>query len=132
VSESGHRCAARKLLEFDHVQEVARGGRATEANIRLRCRAHNQYAAECTFGAGFMREKREAARAACEAQRKAKEAQRLATRAAAEEVITPLRILGFTAAEAKRGAAEGEPGDSLEERIRCALACLRPRSRPPV
>jgi hypothetical protein len=46
-------------LEFDHVREVARGGDASVENIRLRCRAHNQYTAECTFGAGFMREKRE-------------------------------------------------------------------------
>jgi 5-methylcytosine-specific restriction endonuclease McrA len=128
VSKSGHRCEARKLLEFDHVQEVARGGRATEANLRLRCRAHNQYGAECTFGAGFMREKREAARPAAEAQRNANAAQ---ARAAAEEVITPLRILGFTAEEARRGAAECESiaGDSLEKRMRHALAYLRPRLR---
>jgi len=61
VSEDGHRCQARKFLEFDHVQEVARGGEATESGIRLRCRAHNQYAAECTFGSEFMRHKRIAA-----------------------------------------------------------------------
>jgi hypothetical protein len=30
--------------------------------MRLRCRAHNQYAAECTFGVEFMRNKREQAR----------------------------------------------------------------------
>ena len=41
--------------------EVARGGAATVSTIRLRCRAHNQYAAECTFGAEFMSRKREAA-----------------------------------------------------------------------
>jgi len=58
VSESGRRCAARKLLEFDHVDEVARGGLATVEGIRLRCRAHNQYAAERTFGAEFMEQKR--------------------------------------------------------------------------
>jgi 5-methylcytosine-specific restriction endonuclease McrA len=61
VSEAGHRCEARKPLEFDHVQEVARGGQATVAGIRLRCRAHNQYQAECTFGGEFMRHKRIAA-----------------------------------------------------------------------
>jgi len=61
VSETGHRCEARKPLEFDHVQEVARGGEATVAVIRLRCRAHNQYAAECTFGSEFMRHQRIAA-----------------------------------------------------------------------
>ena len=43
---------------------VARGGEATVEGIRLRCRAHNQYEAECTFGVGFMEAKREAARLA--------------------------------------------------------------------
>jgi hypothetical protein len=51
-------------LEFDHVHEVARGGEATIEGVRLRCRAHNQYAAECTFGSKFMKKKREEARTA--------------------------------------------------------------------
>jgi hypothetical protein len=62
VSESGRRCEARSSLEWDHIQEFARGGEATVDGIQLRCRAHNQLTAERTFGAGFMREKREAAR----------------------------------------------------------------------
>jgi len=61
VSESGRRCDARKPLEFDHVRELARGGESTVENLRLRCRAHNQYTAECTFGSEFMRHKRIAA-----------------------------------------------------------------------
>ena len=61
VSESGRRCESRKRLEFDHADPVARGGQATVQNLRLRCRAHNQYAAECVFGTGFMQRKREAA-----------------------------------------------------------------------
>jgi len=61
VSESGHRCQERKGLQFDHVQEVARGSDASVDNLRLRCRAHNQYTAERTFGADFMRHKRIAA-----------------------------------------------------------------------
>jgi hypothetical protein len=48
-------------VEYDHVHPVARGGAATLDNLRLRCRAHNQYAAECTFGSDFMREKRQQA-----------------------------------------------------------------------
>ena len=48
-------------LEFDHIEAFARGGEATTANIRLRCRAHNQYEAERTFGAGFMEAKRRGA-----------------------------------------------------------------------
>ena len=62
VSEKGHRCESRTRLELDHVDPVARGGAATVANLRLRCRAHNQYAAEKAFGAGFMQRKREASR----------------------------------------------------------------------
>jgi hypothetical protein len=58
VSDAGHRCQARALLEFDHIEPVARGGNATVEGARLLCRAHNQYAAECAFGAEFMERKR--------------------------------------------------------------------------
>ena len=61
VSETGRRCEARRGIEFDHVNEVARGGDTTVTNTRLLCRAHNQHAAERTFGAEFMRHKRIAA-----------------------------------------------------------------------
>lgn len=54
VSDDGRRCDARKHLEFDHVEPVARGGRSTVGNLRLRCRAHNQMEADRVFGAGFM------------------------------------------------------------------------------
>src|SRR5207247_5002327 len=111
VSEAGRRCPARTRLEFDHVDEV---GRASVAGVRLRCRAHNQYGAECTFGAEFMREKREAARRKAQARRQeaaerpAKEARPAAdeerrnavqtqARAAALEVVPWLRALGFGA-----------------------------------
>ncbi|HET9325315.1 MAG TPA: hypothetical protein VFQ05_00925 [Candidatus Eisenbacteria bacterium] len=63
VGDSGRRCQERHALEFDHVQEFARGGPSTVANLRLRCRTHNQYAAEQSFGAGFMQLKRLDARA---------------------------------------------------------------------
>ena len=62
VDDRGCRCAERKFLEYDHELPVARGGPSTVSNVRLRCRAHNQYAAECAFGAGFMQSKRNAAR----------------------------------------------------------------------
>ena len=41
--------------------EFARGGKATVDGIRLRCRPHNQYQAERTYGAAFMQRKREQA-----------------------------------------------------------------------
>jgi len=62
VAESGKRCGARRRLEFDHEVPVARGGLATVENVRLRCRAHNQYAAERMFGTEFMEQKRREAR----------------------------------------------------------------------
>ncbi len=58
VSTRGRRCNERSMLEYDHAVPVARGGRSTVANLRLRCRAHNQYEAECAFGAGFMHARR--------------------------------------------------------------------------
>ncbi len=137
VSESGYRCQARKLIEFDHVEPVARGGTATVAGIRLRCRAHNQYGAECAFGAGFMQEKRDAARRAAEVRRREAEAGVRASevarrrqeeaRVAAEELIAPLRSLGFSAAEARSAAVlcEAIPDAPLEHRVRRALTYFR-------
>jgi hypothetical protein len=63
VSDTGHRCPERTRVEYDHVDPVARGGQTTISGIRLRCRAHNQYEAERTFGVEFMRQKRAAAQA---------------------------------------------------------------------
>ena len=58
VGPAGNRCSAKHLLEFDHVQPLARGGRATVEGLRLRCRTHNQYTANEAFGVDFMNEKR--------------------------------------------------------------------------
>jgi HNH endonuclease len=58
VSDDGVRCEERRALELDHIVPVARGGDSSVANLRLRCRAHNQLEAEKLFGAGFMQEKR--------------------------------------------------------------------------
>jgi 5-methylcytosine-specific restriction endonuclease McrA len=58
VADSGRRCEARARLEFDHIVPVARGGRSTTSNVRLRCRAHNQLEADRVYGAEFMRGKR--------------------------------------------------------------------------
>ncbi len=55
-------CPARTRLELDDMDPVGRGAKATAERMRLRCRAHNQYAAERVYGAGFMERKREEAR----------------------------------------------------------------------
>ena len=128
VSDSGQRCAERRLLEFDHVQELARGGVATISGMRLRCRAHNQYTAERTFGAEFMRQKRERARRAAEPRAKT------AADSCDERDVTPwLRQLGFSVQDARRAAAhcESVPDASLEARVRAALVFLTPAHRRP-
>ena len=146
VSESGHHCPSRKFLEFDHVNPVARGGKATTENLRLRCRAHNQYAADNAFGTAFMSGKRqEARRATIEARKAAKvrsderaeeqamkhvqdQAKQQAKQKAAE-VIPWLRALGFRADEARWRAerCEAMPDAPLEDRVRMALSYVSPR-----
>src|SRR5205823_1738618 len=135
------------------IEAIARGGVTTAAGIRLRCRAHNLYAAECTFGAEFMRGKREeaqrqaaeaksqrqsaardAARVAAEARARAK-AEEMATAAAAaatareKDVIPWLRQLGYGPALARRGAESCAhlPDASLEERVKVACRSLASR-----
>ena len=141
VSDHGHRCSAETDLEFDHVLEVARGGEATVAGIRLRCRAHNQYGAERTFGTEFMRHKRLAAaetRAAAKGTQAQAAPTQSQTRAAnqgpsepdEQDVVPWLRALGFNAAEARRAAERCADmhGASIEERVRTALTCFRVRA----
>jgi 5-methylcytosine-specific restriction endonuclease McrA len=99
VSETGQRCPARTMLEYDHVDPIARGGRATVAGLRLLCRAHNQYEAERVFGAGFMQGKREDAR------RAAAEAQTRAAAAAPAEDAANARAQATTEAQAQATAA---------------------------
>ena len=134
VSASGRRCPARSFLEFDHVDPVARGGRATVEGMRLRCRAHNQHGAECVFGAEFMSRKRHQARATAEARQAAtKEQAKEQAKKRADEVVPWLRQLGFRADEARRAAVlcETIPEAPLEERVRTALSYFGPRSASP-
>jgi 5-methylcytosine-specific restriction endonuclease McrA len=58
VGENGHRCSERRFLEFDHILPFARTPESTLSNLRLRCRAHNQLAAEQVYGVEFMEAKR--------------------------------------------------------------------------
>jgi 5-methylcytosine-specific restriction endonuclease McrA len=64
VGQNGRRCDARAGLELDHIVPVARGGQSTVDNLRLLCRAHNQHAADRTFGVDFMERKRSNAKRA--------------------------------------------------------------------
>jgi 5-methylcytosine-specific restriction endonuclease McrA len=51
VSESGHRCEARSLLQIHHENPWALGGPSETENLRLLCGAHNQLLAQEDFGA---------------------------------------------------------------------------------
>jgi 5-methylcytosine-specific restriction endonuclease McrA len=132
VSEAGHRCTARRLLEFDHVVPVAHGGQATVDGMRVRCRAHNQFEAERAFGATFMNRKRDEARRARADARAQAAAKERAVKERASEVLAGLRGLGCRADEARRAAEYSETlhGAPLEERMRAALQFLSRASRP--
>jgi hypothetical protein len=126
VSESGHRCEARGDVEFDHVIEVARGGESTADNLRLRCRGHNQHAAEQTFGAGFMKAKREEAKAAAARRRLERERQAEESRLQPHqlEVLPWLEQLGCRKDESRIAVERcRDMADApLEERVKRALS----------
>jgi 5-methylcytosine-specific restriction endonuclease McrA len=132
VSEDGQVCGSCEHLEFDHIVPVARGGESTIANLRLRCRAHNQFEAERTFGPEFMRHKREQARwVAAEKRAAATEKSAKASVDDDLDVIPWLRTLGFRMDQAKRAAAHCETiaAETLEDRVRAALKFLAPPHR---
>ena len=58
TDERGRRCAETGSLEFDHVDGFAKTHLHAVDRIRLLCRAHNQHAAERTYGRAFMERKR--------------------------------------------------------------------------
>jgi 5-methylcytosine-specific restriction endonuclease McrA len=125
VGERGERCPSRKFLEFDHIDPVARGGQATVEGVRLRCRSHNQYEAERTFGAGFMSDKREQARrAAAEARARAAAAAAEARTHAAAEARAQARE-AEAQARAREAAAEARSRAVVREQVRDVTACLR-------
>jgi hypothetical protein len=158
VSDRGHRCEARTRLEIDHIDPVARGGQSTPSRLRLRCRAHNQFTAERTFGPDFMRHKREEAQRRSGKERQANrqglaiEARELEAAQAADdereaalaqereragqlqarrqEVIPWLRQLHFRADEAQRAVmrCELDADAPLEAWVRAALVQLAPPS----
>jgi hypothetical protein len=130
VSAKGTQCKARRFLELDHVDPVARGGQATVDRMRLRCRAHNQYEAERAFRAAFMGRKRHEARCAAAEARARAAAKEQAAKDQVQDVLVGLRNLGCRADEARRAAAfTGTLQEAtLEERMRVALKFLSRRS----
>jgi len=55
VDESGNRCPEMGMLEYDHIDGWARTHTHDPDRIRLRCRAHNQHAADKMYGREFMK-----------------------------------------------------------------------------
>jgi hypothetical protein len=135
TSDNGERCGERGFLEIDHILPVPLGGKPTLDNLRLLCRAHNQYEAERKLGADFMDAKRKQAKAARDRQPIVTErTETLPTptgRAFEPELVEILMSLGYKSAEAKRAVANTADTNAatLEDRLRTALASLS-RSRP--
>jgi hypothetical protein len=50
VDEHGRRCKERNGVQFHHRRPFGLGGEHSVQNIRLMCRAHNAYLAECDYG----------------------------------------------------------------------------------
>ena len=133
VSADGHRCQETARLEIDHVTPLARGGRTEAGNLRVLCRAHNQFEAERVLGRDDVRRRREIAqreRARATAAAGASAA-RSRTRDAAqqeryEDIRAGLSGLGYRDADARHGAAlaDAMPGASLEACMKAALTEL--------
>jgi hypothetical protein len=144
VSADGHRCEATSRLEFDHIQPLALGGETKPENLRLLCRAHNQFEAERVLGKDHVARKREFAqreRARDKAAAKSSDARAQARGAASksttkpagppphpqhDDILAALSGLGFNKAEAGRGAdlAKEQPEALLETCVRQALSVL--------
>ena len=107
---SGAISPATRFLEFDHVDEVARGGVATVDKLRIRCRAHNHYTAEITFGKGFMDHKRRQARERA-AEARARKRPAASTRSPApERVEERASANGVPPTSHTESTANGHPG----------------------
>jgi hypothetical protein len=153
VSADGHRCESTRQLEIDHIQPVALGGETKPENLRLLCRAHNQYEAERLLGREQVQARRELAsrararakaaataatgrsqsraREAAEAGQATEQATKTGKHPHHDDIIAALLGLGFTKPEASRGAklAETTPEAALETCVRQALTVL---TRPAV
>jgi hypothetical protein len=126
VSASGIRCKARRLLEFDHVDPVARGGQATVERMRLRCRAHNQFEAERTFGAEFMARKRHGAREARARAKRHEARMRAAAREAEMRAATrEAEMRAAARVETREARARAAARAAVKEQAQDVLAGLR-------
>jgi hypothetical protein len=96
--------------------------------IRLRCRAHNQYAAECAFGTEFMRRKRLAAaeaRAAAKGQPATETPSAAKARPAAAQVWERKQAAAEAPAREHERMAAAAQTPEREQTVSAALASAR-------
>lgn len=55
VDPLGFRCTETRFLELHHLDPFGKGGSHELANLTVRCRSHNLYAAQCDYGVALMR-----------------------------------------------------------------------------
>ena len=153
VGKDGHRCNSSWKLEFDHITPLSLGGLTEPSNLRLLCRAHNQFEAKRRLGSDHVKSKRELAKRTRERDRAAKKAEkaRAAKRdkdrkerekqqpsepkrsaelqARYDDVKGAMVGLGCRSAEAEQFAAlvDEMPDASLQD---CVRAALRAYGRP--
>lgn len=118
VSPGGCRCEARAFLELDHIDPRALGGGDHEGNLRVLCRAHNQLAAEQTFGRETMERARHFGRTKRKLPRPSD---------TSRKIHLALTALGFSSGHAREAIAEVErlhqetEVTSLEQALRGAI-----------
>ena len=62
VDDHGRRCKEHNHLQFHHRHPFGLGGEHSVGNVRLMCRAHNAYLAECDYGREAMARHRRTSR----------------------------------------------------------------------
>ncbi len=112
VGTGGHRCAETMRVEIDHIIPVAEGGLTTPDNLRVLCSTHNRREAERLLGKERVARARELAqrerartRTAAKASKARAEARDPVRQKRYDDVYAGMRGLGFTVAEARKGAA---------------------------
>jgi hypothetical protein len=113
LDDTGRRCEETHRLELHHLEPFANGGAHTEANLTLRCQAHNALAAELDFGRARIIEKRDATR-------------HLSQRRAREGALPPSADLFPSSAPKRTSSGTWNSASAFTD----ALAAARP-SRPP-
>lgn len=115
VGKDGHRCGSGWRIEFDHILPLAMGGLTVPENLRLLCRAHNQFEAKRGFGEEKVNTKRELARRTRERDRVAKKAEQARAEKQKDDLKEQARAAGRKA-DLKQQAADSARSAKLQSR----------------